>query len=93
MSEALVISIIAVVLTIIGLVSGFIYKIFIELKNIRSDEETKRVRFYQRLDEVKDGIKKEFTTQVVCHILHTQITRDLKEIKDDLKTLVNRNNG
>lgn len=50
--------------------------------------EKKINRAYERLDILKNGVRKDFVPKDVCKILHEQQSRDIAEIKADVKLLL-----
>lgn len=71
---------------------GFVGLIGLQWQNQRS-VDAKISRAYQRLDEVKEANKSEFSSQAVCNEKHQTLNRDLQEIKEDIKFLVRKANG
>ena len=57
---------------------GLAYKVSV-------DDKAKTNRIYNRLDEVKSVAENKFTSKEVCNILHTQLNKDISEIKSDIK--------
>ncbi len=66
--------------SLIGIV-GFV------LGNARS-EAGKRSRIYGRIDEVKEANNKTYVKKEVCDAVHKPLGEDLKEVKDDVKKLL-----
>lgn len=59
------------------------------LKN-NKDYDAKVGRVYKRLDEVKEETDKKYRSKETCEILHKQTALDIKEIKTDVKSLLNK---
>jgi len=59
------------------------------------DNSDKIGRVYQRLDNVKGEANDTYTRKDVCTVVHESVSKDLKEIKQDVKSLVeyNKKNG
>ena len=64
--------------------SGFIYK-------VSNDEQNKRKRIYERIDEIKKSNEEKLQSKEVCDIHITNIDNTLQEIKADVKTLLKKN--
>lgn len=75
-------------------VVGFSLATYREIGKIRKDEESKRGRIYERLDEVKKNSDDKFTNKDVCKILHEHLGKDITDIKTDIKLLlIRKKNG
>jgi hypothetical protein len=72
-------------------VAGFSMATYRYVGKSKDDDEKKHARIYERLDEVKKASDEKFVPNKICDILHTQSTRDLVEIKADLKLLLKHN--
>ena len=48
-------------------------------------------RVYKRIDDVKDGIKKDYVQEKVCNALHRSLKDDISEIKTDVKLILRKN--
>ena len=48
-------------------------------------------RVYGRLDEVKDKHHKEFVSKEACGLIQNPMKEDIKEIKRDVKSLLQKN--
>ena len=58
---------------------------------ISSYEAKKRSRIWERVDEHKDYTDSTFVRKDMCGILHKQLSKDITEIKIDLKLLLKKN--
>jgi len=66
-------------------VLGFMWK-------VAGDSNKKAETIFRRFDEYKKEVKTEFVSKEGCGIRHDQITRDLQEIKTDVKILLRNGN-
>lgn len=76
-------------------VVAFAAATYMNVGKIKEETEQRHARFYSRLDEVKQMVESKYASKDVCKILHDQVSRDLSDIKADLKLLLrmNKNNG
>ena len=58
---------------------------------ISVDSNKKASTIFKRFDQHKEEIDKKFVRKDVCKILHEQMSRDIEEIKLDVKLLLKRN--
>ena len=72
---------------------GFMWKISVGVKSASEESEKKRGRIYNRIDEVKNGFKKEFVSKEVYKVTNEVLSRDISEIKKDVKTLLLKSGG
>ena len=72
-------------------ISGFSIATYRYVGKIKDEDEKKRSRIYERLDEVKEVISEKFVHKDMCEVLHKQVSSDLTEIKTDLKLLLRKN--
>ena len=56
-----------------------------------SDNHIRVGRVYQRLDEVKEQHQEKYTSKEVCGILHQELKEDMREIKTDVKKILQKN--
>ncbi len=54
-------------------------------------EATKRGQIYKRIDEEKTETEKTYVRQDLFKLTNEYISKDLKEIKDDVKKLLHKN--
>lgn len=78
-------ALVSIALGITGTLGTFLWRIFKELKSIRVEEESKRGRIYERLDEVKGEVDRDYTKKEVCTVVHQGVSSDMKLIRDDFK--------
>ena len=64
---------------------GFMYK-------VSTDSNRKVETIFRRFDEYKKDMKADFVSKEGCGIRHDQISRDIAEIKTDVKILVRNGN-
>ena len=57
------------------------------------DTDKKVTRMFQRFDEYKNHLEGTHTRREVCDVKHEQLTRDVSEIKKDVKDLLKLANG
>lgn len=62
-------------------VVAFTIATFWKIGKVKDDVDKRVNRNYERLDEVKDEIKKETVPQRLCDILHAETQKDIEEIK------------
>jgi len=65
---------------------GFMWKMSI-------DNNDKINTIFRRFDEYKETMKKEFVSKEGCGIRHDNLTRDVQEIKTDVKILLRNGHG
>ena len=81
---------------------GFMYRMSQDVKEIKKQvtndiqhiseiEDAKRARVYERLDSVKKQQDEKFVIKEVCSMQHTQLSRDVIDVKADLKLLLKQN--
>ena len=58
----------------------------INKKAVEIDE--KLTGTYKRLDKVKDDFEEKHVRRDVCNVVHEQLSRDISEIKSDVKKLL-----
>ena len=64
---------------------------YIHVGKMKDEQEQKRARVYERLDEVKKDLDEKFVHKDICKVLHEQMARDLVDIKTDVKLLLRKN--
>ncbi len=73
-------------------IAGFSIKSNIDI-NKKADEINEKVGgAYKRLDKVKEDFELKHVRKDVCGIVHEQLSRDVTEIKCDVKKLLMENN-
>ncbi len=60
---------------------GFMWK-------VAADSNKKTDTIFRRFDEYKEAMKKDYVGKEGCGIRHDQLTRDIQEIKTDVKILL-----
>jgi hypothetical protein len=60
---------------------GFMWK-------VATDSNRKTEVIFRRFDEYKEEVKKDFVSKEGCGIRHDNLTRDIQEIKTDVKILL-----
>lgn len=68
-------------------IASFTGGIFWKVGKIKEDVDKRVNRNYERLDEVKKEIIGETVPQRICDLLHTQIQKDMGEIKESVKCI------
>lgn len=59
-----------------------------DIKHITEEEDGKRARIYERLDENKKFNETTFVRRETCHILHMQNSETLSRIEGKLEVLI-----
>lgn len=62
-----------------------------DIQHITEEEDVKRRRVYERLDEYKKTSDEKFTNKEVCNITHSRIDEKLDEMGMDIKILLKQN--
>ena len=73
------------------IIVGCYISTYIYIGKVKDAEEKKRLRIYERVDEIKEANKVEFVNKDLCKVLHEQLSRDISEIKTDIKLLLRKN--
>jgi hypothetical protein len=58
---------------------------------VAADSNRKADTIFRRFDEYKEVMKREFVGKEGCSIRHDTLTRDIQEIKTDVKILLRSN--
>ena len=61
-----------------------------DIQHVAEEEDKKRARVYERLDEFKKLSDEKFVIKDLCHILHEQMSKKIDEMSADLKILISR---
>ena len=83
-------------------VAGFMYRmtkdvaeikkqVMNDIQHIAEQEDEKRAGVYARLDKVKEEMNQKFVIKDICNVLHTQLGKDIVEMKTDVKLLLKMN--
>ena len=82
MTSAEIIGGAGLLITLTGVVSAFLFKLFRAVSDLERDAESKRARIYGRIDEVKQTNRTEFTSKELCDERYKNVKDTLEEIKN-----------
>ena len=68
----------------------FITLIIFVIKSMK-DNDLKVSRVFKRMDDSKEFFRDKYVSKEVCSLLHKTLRDDLREIKTDVKILLNKN--
>lgn len=72
--------------TIIGAVGGLTWKISREINALSQDEEQKRSRIYERIDEIKIKNEDTYTRKDVCSVTHQALSETIHNMDNRIET-------
>lgn len=71
----------------------FLIAVWALVHNFKTHNEKKISRIYERIDEVKTAGDEKHVTKEICAILQERLSKDIDEIKTDVKILLRMTNN